>query len=67
MLSLPIWSHTIEYGDVKEVNNIQPVAGKEIDIIKPIVVENTTKYGDIKEVDNIQLVAGKEIDIITHQ
>ncbi|KAL6338368.1 hypothetical protein AAG906_018739 [Vitis piasezkii] len=36
MLSLPIWSHTIE-----DVDNIQPVVGKEIDIIKPAVVENS--------------------------
>ena len=64
MLSLPIWSHTIEDGDVEDVDNIQPITEKEIDIIKPTVVENTTKYGDIKKVDNIQPVVGKEIDII---
>ena len=39
ILPLPIWNHVTEYGDVEEIDNIQPAAGKETDIIKPAVVE----------------------------
>ena len=45
MLSLPIWSHATKHGDVEEVDNIQPIKGKETNIIKPIIVENATKHG----------------------
>ena len=40
MLPLSIWSHTIEHGDVEEVDNIQAAIGKKNDIIKPTVAEN---------------------------
>ena len=40
MLPLPIWSRTIEHGDVEEIGIIQPTTKKEIDIIKPAVAEN---------------------------
>ena len=64
MLPSPIWSRTIEHGDVEEVNNIQPTSRKETDIIKPIVVENAIEHGDVEEIGIIQPTAKKEIDII---